>query len=317
MPTIEQLQQQANFAAQAARQALDAANRSAADSAANRAELLKSFREIETLRGALSRVQVQAQTGDPNIQRIENIPGRRIPFDFLVEIPFNAANPSTQQQIITIDQSGPFIAVARYATFISTYQFQYKDPETGNTTLYNGRSYGRQRPIHSSGDLNDGQPTSAVTLAQAFPGTGFPHIASPSNQSPFRSMEMDFRIAMQEQGSSINRQNIPVASANWVRANGDAFQLGALDFFERSQVISFQVQPLHVPNPEFGNIEGFTGPNSDWPFLASAWDSIEGVSDPAIEVEDSLDPITRIPQGVLQIGFHGYRIMQPPGPGQY
>jgi hypothetical protein len=314
---IQILQAQANAAAGMARQALDAAARATSDSAATRAELLKSYRELEQLRGALSRVNVQAQTGDPNIQRIENIPGRRVPFDFLVEIPFNASNPTQQQQIITIDQSGPFIAVARFATFISTYQFRYIDPATGNSTLYNGRSYGRQRPIHSVGDLNDGQPFNSVQQAQAFPGTGAPHIASPSNQATFRSMEMDFRIAMQEQGSSIRRQNIPVASALWVRAGGDAFQLGALDFFERSQVISFEVQPLHVPNPDFGNISGFTGPGSDWPFLASAWDAIEGISDPAITVSDDTDPITRIPQGVLQIGFHGYRILQPPGPGQY
>lgn len=316
MADLKTLMDRADAAAGMARQAAQAAQVARAESHATKQELVKTLRNMEDLRNALSRVQVQAQTGDPNIQRVENIPGRRIPFDFIVEIPFNAGNAATQQQIITIDQSGPFVAVARYAAFISTYKFSFKDPESGNVTLYNGRSYGRCRPVHSVNDLNDGQPFSSVSMALAFPGTGAAHIASPSNASPFRSMEMDFRIAMQEQGSSIRRQNTALASSLWVRANGDAFQLGALDFFERSQVISFEVQPLHTPNQDFGNIAGFTGPGGDWPFAASGWDTIEGINDPAISVDDDTDPITRIPQGVLQIGYHGYRIMQPPGPGQ-
>lgn len=316
---IDDLTARANSASAMARQAIAEAQGARQQAGAANAQYVGALREIQALQNALSRVTTQAQSGDPNIQRIENIPGRRIPFDFLCEIPFNAGNAAVQQAIITIDQTGPFIATARSATFLSTYRFQQTDPETQAVLpLFNGRSYGRYRPIHSVNDLNDGQPFSQVVLAQAFPGTGAAHIASPSNASPFRSMEMDFRIDIREQGSSLPRNNIPVPSSMWVKANGDAFELGALDFFERSQVIQFNVQPMHVPNPAFGNISGLTGtPGSDWPFIESGWDAIEGINDPAIQLENDTDPIVRDPSGVLIIGFHGYRIIQPPGPGQY
>ncbi len=293
----------------------------AAEGRANAAtqQLIAAAREISAMQSAISRVSIQAQSGDPNIQRVENIPGRRIPFDFLCEIPFNAGNAAVQQAVITVDQTGPFVVVSRFASFLSTYRFQQTDPETGSSLpLFNGRSYGRFRPVHSVNDLNDGQPFSMVTLAQAFPGTGAAHIASPSNQSPFRSMEMDFRIDVREQGSSLPRNNIPVPSSMWVKANGDAFELGALDFFERSQVIRIDVQPMHTPNPAFGNISSLAGtPGGDWPFVESGWDAVEGINDPALLVEDDTDPIVRDPSGVLIIGFHGYRIIQPPGPGQF
>lgn len=317
MADLRGLQEQANAAAAQSRQALAHAQASRQATEQFKMQLQQQANELAMLRSALSRVNVQAQSGDPNIQRVENIPGRRVPFDFVCEIAFNAGNASMQQNTITIDQSGPFVAVARYASFVSTYQFQVTDPETGTKAIFNGRSYGRQRPVHSLNDLNDGQPFSGVSLAQAFPGTGAPHIASPANASPWRSMEMDFRIAVQEQGSSLRRQNTPLYSSLWVKAQGDAFELGALDFFERSQVILFEVQPFHVPNPDFGNVNSFTGPGSDWPFPSSGWDAIEGISDPAIQLDNDEDPVLRVPQGVLQIGYHGYRIIQPPGPGQF
>lgn len=315
MAGLGDIQQQAAAAAAQSRHALQTAQIAHQGNQQLLAKLQQQAQELAMLRDAVSRVSVQAQMGDPNIQRIENIPGRRIPFDFVCEIPFNAGNAAVQQNTITIDQSGPFVAVARYAAFVSTYQFQVTDRESGTNPIFNGRSYGRCRPVHSQNDLNDGQPFSSVSMMQAFPGTGAPHIVSPSNASPFRSMEMDFRIAMQEQGSGIRRQNTSLLSSLWVKASGDAFPLGSLDFFERSQVILFEVQPLHTPNANYGNVSSFTGPGGEWPFAASGWDAIEGISDPTAEVDT--DPVTRVPQGVLMIGFHGYRIQQPPGPGQY
>ncbi len=314
MASLDQLVQQANAAAAMARQALTEVRNQGGATAAAQAQAAKALREAQGLWDALSRVQVQAQVGDPNVQRIENIPGRRIPFDFVVDIPIGAGVTAPQPGSITIDQTGPFIAVARYATFVSAYTFSVED-DSGRAT-FQGRSFGRYRPVHSQGDWNDGQPFSSVVQAQAFPGTGFPHIASPANASPFRSMEMDFRIDVREQGSSLPRQNVPIPSSLWVMPNGAPWALGALDFYERSQVIQFNVQPLHSPNQAFGNITGFTGPNSDWPFADSGWDAIEGISDPAIDV-DGTDPVTRNASGVLTIGFHGYRIIQPPGAGQF
>lgn len=308
---------QINAAHASARQALGAAQATQGKYALLEQEFIRLAREQQALAAALSRVNVQAQMGDPNIQRIENIPGRRIPFDFIVDIPINFGVTAPQPGLIPIDQTGPFVAVARRATFMSTYQFQLAATEEDPAALFNGRSYGRYRPIHSANDVNDGQPFSSVSMAQAFPGTGAPHIASPSNQSPFRSMEMDFRIFMREQGSSLPRQNIPIPSSMWVESLGDAFQLGSLDFFERNQVIQIEVAPNHVANPAYGNVSGFTGPGGVWPFIDSQWDAVEGISDPAIVTGDDTDPITRLPSGVLTIGYTGFRIIQPPGPGQF
>jgi hypothetical protein len=266
----------------------------------------------------LSRVQVQQRVGDPNIQRVENIPGRRIPFDLLTDIIIPAGSQATQQGSITITQEGPFVAVARFASFISAYQFQYTPPGSTTATRFNGRSFGRYRPIHSVWDMNDGQPVNSVSYAQAFPGTGAPHIMSPSNESSFRSMEMDFRILMREAGSSFPRSNQEVPSSMWMKGLSDPFNLGALDFFERGEVIQFNILPMHIPNPAYGNISGFAAGFTDFPFLDSQWDAIEGINDQAQDNDNNgTDPIVRVPNGILTIGYHGYRIIQPAGAGQY
>ena len=316
-PQFAELVQKANYAAGEARRALAEAQARGGEVAQLRQYYEQQAREFAALRDALSRVQVQGRVGDPNIQRIENIPGRRIPFDLLVDIAIPAGSTGAQQGTITIDQSGPFVAVARYAAFVSTYQFQVQQPNENSVARFNGRSFGRYRPISSVYDLNDGQPFSSVAMAQAFPGTGAPHVASPANASPFRSMEMDFRIQMLEAGSSFPRQfvNTPVPSALWMGAINDPFQLGALDFFERGQVVQFNVLPLHAPNQAGGNLSGYSA-IPPFPFSDSGWDAIEGIDDRAQVVDNDTDPVTRLPQGVLTIGYHGYRIYQPAGAGQ-
>lgn len=313
----DQLIHATNAANANARQALQEAQAIRAENTQLKQFYTQQQRDLEGLRAALGRVQVQTRVGDPNIQRVENIPGRRAPFDFLVDINIQAGSVAPVQGTITIDQSGPFVAVGRYASFVSTYQFLYTDPEGGTPAArFNGRSFGRYRPIHSVYDLNDGQPYSSVTMAQAFPGTGAPHIASPANASPFRTMQNDFRIEVREQGSSMPRQNQPVPSAFWMKAINDPWNLGALDFFERNEVITITVGPTHSPNPSFGNISGFGIP-AEFPFIDSQWDAIEGINDQAQVIDGGVDPVVRVPSGVLTIGFFGYRIWQPAGAGQY
>jgi len=315
---LSDLAAQANSSAAMARQAYDAARAGDANYAQLKQMLAERERDYQSLRDALARVQVQGRVGDPNIQRVENIPGRRIPFDYTVDIAIPAGSTATVQGSITISQEGPFVAVARYATLQSFYQFRYTPPGTDTGALFNGRSYGRYRPIHSAYDLNDGQPVMAVTYAQAFPGTGAPHIASPSNESAFRSMEGDFRIAMREGGSSFPRQFLEMPSSMWIKGLGEPFPLGALDFFERGEVITFNIIPTHPNNPAFGNISGFAAGFTDFPFIDSQWDAIEGVNDQAQDIGDTeTDPIERLPNAILTIGFHGYRIYQPAGAGQY
>ena len=45
-------------------------------------------------------------------------------------------------------------------------------------------------------------------------------------------------------------------------------------------------------------------------------DAVEGIDDHVVPGLTS-DPVVRVSDGVLTIGFHGYKILQPPGPGPY
>jgi hypothetical protein len=270
-------------------------------------------KSLQELAQAVGKVQVYGGQ-NPDIQRIENIPGRRVPFDYLVDIPIGPNITSVQSGTITISQEGPFVAVARYATFLSQYQFEQTNTETNARTVFSGRSFGRYRPIHSAWDLNDGQIVSEVSQVVAFPGTGAPHMTSPSNASPFRSMEGDYRIKFENAGSSYPRSNIEVPSPFWTKQINSPFNLGALDFFERGEVLTFKVLPTHANNAAFGNVFGFGAANPLYPFVQSQWDGVEGIVDTE-EADVEVDPIVRAPQGILTIGFHGYRIIQPPGAG--
>lgn len=311
---FEALARQAGYAAQQARQAHDALEAYKKDEA----------KRFETLASALSRAQVSMNSGDPNIQRVENIPGARIPFDYLVDIAMPANNVAPLQGTITVAGHGPFVCTHRYAAFISTHQFQVTDPQNPNVqpATFQGRSFGRQRPIHSAWDLNDGSP--AFNFAQfsgtppAWPGNGSPFIGSPSNNSNWRTMEPDFRVEVIEAGSAFPRQNKPVPSSLWTEQINSPFALGALDFWARNTVMTIKISPLHANNPAFGNVSAFTngaGATGNFPFLGSQYDVAEGIVDEAST--ETSDPITRSPDGILVIGYHGYHIVQPAGAGPY
>jgi len=314
---MEQLVQTAQYAAANSRKALEILSGQGAVVAGIKEQLSSVAKEHDALLLVLKQLSAQRTGGNPNLQYIENVPGRRIPFDYLVDIPIGNNVNSVQQGTITISQEGPFVAVARYATFLSQYQFQRTDPVSGAAVAFQGRSYGRYRPIASVWDIQDGTLRSQVTQAEAFPGTGSPHVLSPSNGSPFRTMQQDMRIKVEDAGSSFPRSNIEVPSTFWSTEINSPFQLGALDFFERNSVITFKVLPLHVNNPSFGNIQSFGAPNANFPFLASGWDYVEGINDQNDAAAGATDPIVRLPNGILTIGFHGYRIIQGPGAGPY
>lgn len=316
--TMQQLQQAAQVAIQKSRAAEQQASDMAKQLGGVHQELARLGKNAQELKQALDRVQVSSRQGDPGIQHVENIPGRRIPFDLLVDIPIADGITSVQQGSVQISQEGPFVAVARYAYLLSAASFQVRDPENqGQVTTFNGRSFGRWRPIHSVWDLNDGQPHTQVVQAAAFPGTGAPHVVSPANASPFRSMQGDFRVKFENAGSSFPRSNIEVPSPAWVKAINDPFELGALDVFERGEVLTWKVLPLHANNPAFGNISGFGAPNPNYPFVDSGFDAIEGINDQNNPAAGDTDPVTRVWNAILTIGFHGYRIIQPAGAGPY
>lgn len=308
---IDALRQQTS----AAHARLNSLGQAVSQSQGNDAILQQELRRLQQnqseLANALSRIEAQ-RSGDPqHIRYVEQIPGRRVPFDLLVNISIGANVTSQQPATTLISQDGPFVAVARYAIFQSALQFNVTDPETNNTAGFQGRSYGRYRPIHSAWDLNDGNPQYQPVVGGAFPGTGNAIYASPSNHSSFRSMEFDGLINFQNQGSGYQRQNIDVPSAFYTQEINSPFSLAALDFFERGEVLEWKVTPLHVNNPPAGNVRGFaTG--GFYPFINSQYDVHEGILDPYIEDQET-DPVNRIPDGILTIGFHGYRIIQPPG----
>lgn len=300
---LRQLAQSAAYGARAGRE--------------NSQSIAEMRKEFQGLAQMLSRVQIQKSSGDPNIQRVENIPGRRTPMTMLVDIAIPASDTGVKQGSITVNQEGVFIATARMATLQSTYAYTVTPVGGGAAASFYGRSYGRYRPIHSAWDLNDGRPVCQVAMGGlAFPGTGAPFIASPSNLAPFRSMEGDFRIRFTNAGASMPRSNLEVPSTFWTKNIVEPFPLACLDFFERGEVMQFRVAPQHANNPEFGNLTGFAA-NPNFPFAGSQWDAIEGIDDSIQELgTQTTDPVTRVPNAILTIGFEGYLIQQPAGAGQ-
>jgi hypothetical protein len=254
----------------------------------------------------------------PGIVNVEEIPGRRLPFDFITDIRIPANFTGTLQATLLVTQEGPFVCTSRMIAFQSFLEFRKKDP-LGNVVRFQGRSFGRYRPTDSARDQLDGfSGTDHGVSIIPPPGSGIPLIASPSNQSPFRSMEFDARIVVENAGSSFPRSNQPVPSVFWSRGiAGDPFQLGALDVFERGEVLTFKVSPQHLNNQPGGNLTGF-GAGGVYPFSESGWDAVEGINDTET-AGVTQDPVQRLPEGLLTIGFHGYKIFQPagPGPGAY
>lgn len=297
----QQLQEFFKQSAFAARQARQNAN--------TLSELQQGYGKLEQL---LSKLQVESRYGDPGIQRVENIPGRRIPFDMLVDIAIPAGAVAPRKGTITINQEGPFVAVARSFSLTSAYQVVRTDPDTEVVTRFNGRSYGRFRTVHSAWDLNDGHPIVTAYQQDAFPGAGAPHIVSPSNQSSFRSMCGDFRVNFIEAGSSFPRQNLDVPSTQWTKSINEPWELGALDVFERGEVLQFTLQALHQNNAAAGNVSAFAAGNALYPFIEGQYDCVEGISDPVV-ADVTTDPIVRQPNAVATIGFHGFLIVQQPG----
>jgi hypothetical protein len=284
-------------------------------------ELMRQAQELRHLAGLTAGVQVN-RTGSPEqglvhlngedrLRYIEDIPGRRIPFDLLVSIPLGPDVVSTQPQTVTISQDGPFVAVARYAVFRSSFRFS--KVVDGQRLDFLGRSNGRFRPIHSMCDLNDSQAFQPV-VGLANPGTGGPVYASPSNHCGFRSMEWDGTIELVNSGSGFFRSNAPVPSPFWTDHINSCFQLGSFDFFERGETLQFKATPLHANNFNGGNVAGFLG--GLFPGLSSQFDVHEGILD---EYDEELteDPVTRSADGTLEVGLHGFRIIMAPGPVRF
>lgn len=266
---------------------------------------------------------IRTSPGGSGNVRIEDLPGRRIPFDYITEIPIGDNTTSVRRGTLTISQEGPFIAVKRYMTFLSQHEFSVTTDST--TARFVGRSFGRFRPIHSASDLMDAQsPGTIISTPNPFVAGVTPGVAQlPGSMSNFRTMEFDGRVRVINAGSSFPRDNQPVPTSFWTTGINAPQELGCLDFYERGEVITFEVQPTHVNNPPAGNANGdnIFGVAGGWPFLEGQYDQHEGIVTPeAFTVDDDTvtpitsDPVTRLPSGILVIGLLGFRIQQPIGP---
>jgi hypothetical protein len=285
----------------------------------------------------LSTAKTGGISGD--VLRIEDIPGTRVPWTMVVEIPIGHDVTSIQEESKTITQDGPFVATRRMATFLSSYEVQYTDPTSGTVMRFPGRSNGRFRPVSSASDLLDAKSwTSDVGAwfntanANGAAGDNLPGavLAQASSASSFRSMMFDGYIEVIEQGSGYPRQNGPVPSTWWSQGIQSPFDLSALDFFERGTAITWRVQPTHVNNPAFGNVTGdIIFPVAaalgavGYPFLDGQFDPHEGVAtaNPALRGATAndvtpieVDPYVRLPDGILYLAYEGYRIVQTRGP---
>jgi hypothetical protein len=274
---------------------------------------------------------------------IEDIPGRRVPYVMVVDIPISSSDTSIRESSITISQEGPFVAVRRMATFQSVFEYQVTTPSS-TIARFTGRSYGRYRPVHSVCDIMDSQHNStgnssqwwlaAIANPASIVGTQLPtgSLGLASNMSSFRSMQFDGRISVINAGSSYPRQNISVPSAFWAAESNTPVALGALDFFERGEVITIRVQPNHVNNAPAGNVDGDavfpvrTAPafgSGGYPFVEGQYDAHEGIAAPGSNTLGLLSPlapalvstdkVTRLPDGILTVAYEGYRIIQPSG----
>lgn len=317
---IAQIARTAQWAASAARKSLEELEQMRGSGAsyerviAEHSKMRREMTDLASIVAGLKMDRIGGPNGTPDLQRIENIPGERVPFEYLVDIPINPDDTPQRQGTITISMEGPFVATGRICTFLSEYQFQRIDPATKEVGTFLGRSNGRFRPISSAADIMDGLLPADVMRVVAMPGTGAPSYASPSNHSPYRTMEGDYRIRVRKQDSGVPRSNIDVPSTFWTTFINSPFPLAALDFFPRASVIELSVTPQHPMNPSYGNLQGYGGGAGLFPFIDSQYDHHEGIMDPldSTLVAGDPDPITRLPTGRLVIGFTGYRIMQPP-----
>lgn len=193
-------------------------------------------------------------------------------------------------------------------------------------------------PVANPVGLHPATPDYAASLDLAnmlpgFPGNGRPIVVSPLSMSSGRSMCFDGVIAVELAGANYPRQNNPVPSAVWMRGQGSPLDLACCDVFEPGESVTFKVTPTHVNNPAFGNIQSLMltgtnytyvaatggGANSPWPtgpfpFVAGGFDGHEGVNGQSVAGDSTTtaDRNTRSPDGILTIGYQGYKLLQAP-----
>ena len=300
---------------------------------------------------------------------LDNIEGRFVPFDQFVEIPIaNGVNTSVEG-VLKVTMEGPFVAARRYAAFVSraVYEVTFQN---GTKAVFKGRTNGRFRGIASNTDISDAvrafeqisqyqtsylgavtsgaggiipvenpagvnpNSTDPTNLLPNFPGTGRPIVVSPLSMSSGRSMTFDGTIAIEPQGAQFRRQNIGVPSSLWSDGLNGPVDLSCYDVLEPGEEAIVRINPFHVNNPAFGNINALVAANANynfnpatgvaannplpagnWPFLQGQFDGHEGINDETLIGDTSvdIDRVVRIFDGILYVGYMGFRIISAPG----
>jgi hypothetical protein len=240
---------------------------------------------------------------------VDDIPGRRVYFDMVASIPIAADSSGPYEQALYVTPDGYFVATHRYAIFLSSYVFQVTS-EGNETATFNGRSNGRYRPIHSACDLLDAQGGWNEPVGVAAPGTGLMQVDSITNRSGFRTMQFDGTVEVVVRDSDYRRQNNPVPTPLWAPGFESILKLPVPDVFRPATTIDISVQANHTNNPAAGNIQNVVGA---LPYLDGQYDGHEGIGTVAAVQAGTDDAITRRPDGILYVGFLGYRIVAPAG----
>ncbi len=188
-------------------------------------------------------------------------------------------------------------------------------------------------PVGNPAGVNPSS-TDPTNLLPNFPGTGRPLLVSPLSMSAGRSMTFDGTIAIEPQGAQFRRQNIPVPSSLWNDGDNGPVDLACYDVLEPGEEVIVRVNPLHINNPAYGNISSLVALNANyafnaatgvaannplpvgsWPFLQGQFDGHEGINDETLLGDTSVevDRVVRIADGVLVIGYMGFRIIAAPG----
>ncbi len=186
--------------------------------------------------------------------------------------------------------------------------------------------------VHA-GDGDYAASLSLLNQLPNFPGNGRPIMVSPLSMSSGRSMAFDGLVAVELAGANYQRQNAPVPSAFWMKGLGGPLDLACCDVFEPGDSVTIKVTPTHPNNPAFGDIQSLMymgtdvtfdtakgggandpAPAGPFPFVAGQFDGHEGVNAQSYAGDSTTtaDRATRSPDGIVTIGYQGYKLVQPP-----
>ncbi len=284
---------------------------------------VKIEQQLTELASIASAIAIQKGGAGANTYlRPEDVPGKRIPYMFCLDMPISGSSATQVQQSLPITMEGLFVATRRICCFQSSAQIQYTDPDTQAISNFAGRSNGRYRPTSSLADIVDalGSIPLASISQPLVNGTKMASVQFPGSMSGYRTMEFDGKVLLVAAGSSVPRSNVPVPTPGWSQGIGEWQDFSYPDIYERGEVLQVTVTPNHLNNPAAGNVSGVNIFGTDgYPFLQGQYDAQEGIMTPGaltvaggnVTQNFSTDPINRVYDGIFTVILEGYRIMNP------